>query len=385
VSWPQDEAKLDHVRALMAEQSLEALVVRAPDNVLYLTSFWGMKGYDAVVFPQEGDPVLVCLAASEDDARRTAWTDRLLLFDGYDPDDPRPPTLRALDLARSVATEYKTVGLELSLGTQAADRMVGEPTTYPKAWFDAFPDAVDAAPLLAEARAVKTPQELERMRLANEIAAAAMEHVRTVLRPGMTEAQVAAEWLGFVHGEGTGWQGKVELAHGFALVWSGPGIKTFTATTARPVVEGEPTLFEIWVCADGYWCDHTKNLVAGELKPAYRELENALTSVYEEAIAFCVPGASLAELDRRVRGGLAAAGYPGQPSHPICHGVGARAHEPPYAHQAGGGVIGAGMVLAIEPGAYWEGGGGLRLEDNFLVTDGRPERLCPFPDGIVRA
>ena len=111
------------------------------------------------------------------------------------------------------------------------------------------------------------------MRLANEIAAAAMEHCKLIIEPGMTEAQIAAEWLGFVHGEGTGWEGNVELALGFSLVWSGPGIQTFTATTSRPVVEGEPTLFEIWVCADGYWCDHTKNLVVGELTPAYRELE----------------------------------------------------------------------------------------------------------------
>ena len=47
-----DDAKLDRVRAAMGEHELDALVVRAPDNVLYLTNFWGMKGYDAVVFPQ---------------------------------------------------------------------------------------------------------------------------------------------------------------------------------------------------------------------------------------------------------------------------------------------------------------------------------------------
>ena len=163
----------------------------------------------------------------------------------------------------------------------------------------------------------------------------------------------------------------------------GPGIKTFTATTSRPVVEGEPTLFEIWVCADGYWCDHTKNLVAGELTAQYRELEAGLMAVYEDAIDFARPGASLAELDRRIRAGIEAMGFPGQPSHPICHGVGARAHEPPYAHQAGGGEIAAGMILAIEPGCYIEGGGGLRVEDNFLMTTEGAEKLSPFPDGIV--
>jgi Xaa-Pro aminopeptidase len=385
VSWPQDEAKLERVRALMDERGLDALVVRAPDNVFYLTNFWGMKGYDACVFPREGDPVLICLEASEEDAARMAWTSDVRLFPGYDPGDPRPPLARALEVAREAAAGYGALGLELSLGTQASDRMVGEPTTFTRDWFQAFGDVEDATPLLAEARAIKTQQEIERMRLANEIAAAAMEHCKLVIEAGMSEAQIAAEWLGFVHGEGTGWEGKVDLALGFSLVWSGPGIKTFTATTSRPVVEGEPTLFEIWVCADGYWCDHTKNLGVGELTPEYRELEGRLMAIYGDAVDFARPGASLAELDRRIRAGLEALGYAGQPSHPICHGVGARAHEPPYAHQAGGGEIREGMVLAIEPGCYIEGGGGLRVEDNFLVTTEGAEKLSPFPDGIVQA
>ncbi|HXY86057.1 MAG TPA: Xaa-Pro peptidase family protein [Gaiellaceae bacterium] len=380
MSWPRDDAKLERVRSLMAEADLDALVVRAPDNVLYLTNFWPMKGYDAVVFPREGDAVLVCLEASEADAARTAWTDDVRPFGGYEPNDPRPPTARTTDLAREAAREYGNVALELSLGTQASDRMVGEPTTYTRAWFDAFPHAIDATPLLVRARAIKTAQEIERMRLANAIAAAAMQHVARELRPGMKESEAAALWHSFVHGEGTGWDSRVELALGYSLVWSGPGIQTFTATTSRPVVAHEPTLFEIWVCADGYWCDHTKNVCPGTLDARYDVLLDQLLEVYGRAIDHCRPGASLAELDVLVRNGLAEAGYAGQPSHPICHGVGARAHEPPYAHQAGGGTIEEGMVLAIEPGVYWEGGGGLRVEDNFLITADGAEKLSPYPD-----
>jgi Xaa-Pro aminopeptidase len=382
--WPRDDAKLDQVRALMANEGLDALVVRAPDNVLYLSNFWGMKGYEAVVFPRDGESTLICLEASADDAAHMAWTGEVRFFRGYDEQDPRPPTARTLELAVEASRPYGKIGLELSLGTQASDRMVGEPTTYTQAWFDAWPDAADAGPLLARARAIKTAQELERMRLANEIAAAAMEHVRAELRPGMKESEAAGLWNGFVHGAGTGWEGKVELAYGFSLVWSGEGIRTFTATGDRPVQEHEPTLFEIWVCADGYWCDHTKNLCPGELTSEYERLRESLMDVYQRAIDFCRPGASLPDLDRLVRDGLAEAGYPGQPSHPIAHGVGARAHEPPYAHQAGTGTIEEGMVLAIEPGAYWDGGGGLRIEDNFLITPDGAEKLSPFPDGVVR-
>jgi Xaa-Pro aminopeptidase len=384
VTWARDEAKLDRVRALMEEAELDALVVRAPDNVVYLTNFWGMKGYDACVFPREGEPVLITIEASEEDAARTAWTEDVRLIRGYDPEDPRPPLARTLDAAVAATRDYERVGLELSLGTQASDRMVGEPTTFTAAWFDAFPEAADATPLLSRARALKTEQELDRLRLANELAAAAMDHVRELLRPGMREAQVAALWQGFVHGEGTGYHGQVELALPFSLIWAGPGIKTFTATGDLPVVEDEPVLFEIWVCADGYWADHTKNLVLSQLRKDYEELERSLMAVYQWAIDFIRPGASMAELDRGVRERIAEMGYPGQPTHPICHGVGARAHEPPYPHQAGGGEFEEGMVLAVEPGVYWPGGGGLRVEDNFLVTSNGVEKLSSFPDGVVR-
>jgi Xaa-Pro dipeptidase len=367
----------------MEEHALDALVVRAPDNVLYLTNFWGMKGYDACIFPRSGEPTLVCLEASADDAARMAWTEDVTLVAGYDERDPRAAPARVLERIQELAVRHRRVGLELSLGTQASDRMVGEPTTFTKAWFDAFPQAADATPVLAEARAIKTEQEVRRLRIANEIAGNAMEQVSRDLRVGLRESEVAAMWQAYVHGGGTV-RADVDLALAFSLVWAGKSIKTFTATADLPVVEGEPVLFEIWVCADGYWADHTKNLVVGELVAEYRNLEEQLGEVYDWAVQQCRPGSSLGELDRGVRARLSALGYHGQPSHPICHGVGARAHEPPYAHQALDGTVEAGMVLAVEPGVYWAGGGGLRLEDNFLVGADGPEKLSPFPDRIVR-
>jgi Xaa-Pro aminopeptidase len=387
VSWPVDHPKLDRFRALMAEQELDAVVVRAPDNIVYLDSYVGMKGYDALVMPAEGDAVLVALEPQLEEADRTSWTKDVRPLDGYHPADPRPPWYRTLDICKHVLHERDLtgrVGLELTQGTQAGDLMVGEPTVFSQAWFEGFDDAcrevVDCSALLAQARAIKTEQEIERMRLAAELAASAMEHVRDELRPGMKTSEVGARYEGHVHANGTGYRGKVDHARGFTLVWSGPGIRTFTATSDQRVCEHEPTLLEIWVCADGYWCDLTKNACPGELTKAYDELTDGLLGVYGRAIQHLKPGASLPELDRLIRDGIGELGYPGQPSHPIAHGVGARAHEPPYAHQAGTGELREGMVLAVEPGLYWPGGGGLRLEDNFLITSDGCEQLGRYPD-----
>src|SRR4051794_6236433 len=117
---------------MMGDQGLDALVVRAPDNIVYLTNYWCMKGYDAVVFPRQGEPTLIAIEPQLADAERTSWTKDIRLFKSYHPSDPRPPQYRALDIVletlKSRGLTYK-IGIELNMGTQASDRMVGEPTT----------------------------------------------------------------------------------------------------------------------------------------------------------------------------------------------------------------------------------------------------------------
>src|SRR5713101_9975118 len=209
MAWEVDSAKLERVRRLMKDQDLSVLVVRAPDNVLYLTNYWCMKGYDAVVFPREGDPTLIALEPQLADAQRNSWTRDIRLFKGYDERDPRPPQYRALDVALEVLKQRgltDKIAVELNMGTQSADRMVGEPTTPTQNYFDAFRkvsgQVVDATPLLNEARAIKTPQEIERMRLANELAALAMDYTREHMHAGMKESEVGGMYEGFVHGLG---------------------------------------------------------------------------------------------------------------------------------------------------------------------------------------
>ena len=150
MAWPTDTAKLSRVRALMKEQDLDALVVRAPDNVLYLSNYWCMKGYDALVFSREGEATLIALEPQLAEAQRNSWTKDIRLFKGYDEKDPRPPQFRSLDSAISVLKERnltRKIGIELNMGTQSADRMVGEPTTPTQIFFDSFRKVAGFEPL----------------------------------------------------------------------------------------------------------------------------------------------------------------------------------------------------------------------------------------------
>ena len=197
----------------------------------------------------------------------------------------------------------------------------------------------------------------------------------------MTEAQIAAEWLGFVHGEGTGWAGEGRPRARVLARVVGAGdqdvhrhdqpARASRASRRCSRSGSAPT-------ATGATTRRTSSSASSHR--AYRELEERLLAVYDDAVAFCRPGRE----PRRARpaGARGDRGDRASPASRPTRSATASGRAPtsrrtptrPAAASAA-----AGMVLAIEPGCYWEGGGGLRVEDNFLVTDGGPEKLSPVP------
>ena len=217
------------------------------------------------------------------------------------------------------------------------------------------------------------------MRLANEIAAAAMEYAREHLRPGMKESRRRRALGGFVHGAGTGWKGGSSWHSGSRSSGRGLGSRRSPRpatcrcrrTSRRCSRSGSaPT-------ATGATTPRTS--ARASCDPEYAELERRLLAVYERRDRALSAGSEPRGARSTVREGIADAGYPGQPSHPVC----ARRRRPRArtALRAPGrrGTIEEGMVLAIEPGIYWEGGGGLRVEDNFLVSAERRREALLLP------
>ena len=117
MGYAVDHEKWQRVRQMMERQDLDTIVVRAPNNVLYLTNYWTMKGYDLAIFPREGDPTLLVIEPQFREAQRTAWNKDVRFFPFYHPGDPRPPMIRAVEMAVEVLRERKLdhcVGIELS-------------------------------------------------------------------------------------------------------------------------------------------------------------------------------------------------------------------------------------------------------------------------------
>src|SRR5258706_3744902 len=133
MGYPLDQEKWRRVREMLERQDLDAVVVRAPDNVLYLTNYWTMKGYDLAIFPREGDPTLLVIEPQFREAQLTAWNKDVRFFPFYHPGDPRPPMIRAVEMAVDVLRVRKLsrrVGIELSHTSHICDPMGCEPTVY---------------------------------------------------------------------------------------------------------------------------------------------------------------------------------------------------------------------------------------------------------------
>ena len=124
MGYPLDKEKWRRVREMMERNDLDAIVARAPDNVLYLTNYWTMKGYDLAIFPREGEPTLLVIEPQFREAQRTAWNKDVRCFPFYHPKDPRPPMIRAVEMAVEVLKERnltRRVGIELSQNSQICE------------------------------------------------------------------------------------------------------------------------------------------------------------------------------------------------------------------------------------------------------------------------
>ena len=150
-------------------------------------------------------------------------------------------------------------------------------------------------------------------------------------------------------------------------------------TTARKRCSGDPALLELGVVADGYWSDRTRAKVAGKPNNHQEMPFHLVIQAQEAAIKAIKPGVLSEDVDETARSVLRDAGYAGEYLHVTGHGVGFRHHEPiPLIAPNGKIQLEAGMVHSVEPGIYSPEWGGVRFEDDVVVTVSGSEVLGPL-------
>lgn len=227
-------------------------------------------------------------------------------------------------------------------------------------------------------RAIKTPAENAEQRRAIAISEAALAQLLTEVQPGMTERQIARR-LTDLQMEG----GATGMAFG-TLVQTGPNASNpHGSTTDRVLQEGEALLIDFGCIAGGYVSDITRTFCLGAAPAKLQEIYDIVLAANSAARAAAGPGVPMSAVDRAAREVITAAGYGEYFTHRTGHGLGTDGHEP--IPQIAGNVedlLQPGMTFTIEPGIYLPGFGGVRVEDNMLITADGAESMTSFRYGL---
>lgn len=236
---------------------------------------------------------------------------------------------------------------------------------------------VNTEAVLLNQRSYKDEVEIKTIRKAVKIQQEAFQATVEQIRIGMTEQRVAAilEFEMRVAGaESTGFPSIVAVGANASLPHAVPG-KT-------KVKVGQVLLIDWGACVDGYRSDMTRTLGIGKLSGQMREVYQVVLAAQLAGIAAIKPGAELAAVDAAARKVIVDAGYGERFGHGLGHGIGLDIHENPRLSSIAKGKLEPGQIVTVEPGIYLPGVGGVRIEDDVLVTKGGRAELCGLPKAL---
>jgi Xaa-Pro aminopeptidase len=350
------QARQKKLREHLATTRLDALLISHLPNIRYLCGFTGSAG---LLLVEEAGSVFFTDVRYDTQAYDEVKGAKVVIA--------RKAVVTALGewLARRKRARGRTMGIEAEHFTLAEKKRLAE----------VLPSGLrlkETTSMVERYRMVKDGDELDRIRAAVVLGAKLFERALEVLRPGVKETDVA---------------GEMEFAArlGGAEEMSFPTIIASGARSALPhgrasdqaIAPGGFVVCDFGVILSGYCSDQTRTVWVGAVSDDARRAYEAVKDAQQEGIDAVKPGVAVGEVDAAARKVLRKAGLGRYFTHSTGHGVGLEIHEAPRVANGQPEVLRPGMVITIEPGVYFPGKWGVRIEDMVAVTAGGCEVLTP--------
>jgi Xaa-Pro aminopeptidase len=354
-------ARQKKLRQTLAATQFDALLISHLPNIRYLCGFTGSAG---LLLVGESGSVFFTDFRYDTQAREEVKGAKVVIA--------RKVLLQAL--AESLAVRRKRAKGWV-LGIEAEHLTVAER----KQLADLLPSGMgirNSPALVERARMVKDEDELEKIRAAVKLGAKLFDRALEAIRPGVKESEVAAEM-------------EYAARRAGAEEMSFPTIVASGARSALPhgraseqaIRPGGFVVCDFGVILEGYCSDQTRTVwvgaSSGDVPKEARETYDAVLDAQLAAIAAVRPGVTVGEVDGAARKLLHKAGLGRYFTHSTGHGVGLEIHESPRIAAGQKEVLQPGMVITIEPGVYFPGKWGVRIEDMVAVNEGGCEVLTP--------
>jgi Xaa-Pro aminopeptidase len=356
---PQHQKRLRKIRKSVKTMGLSALLISNIKNVSYLTGFTGSAGY---LFITQNSQVLLSdsryLAQLQDECAELEV-------------DIRTAGSTMMDSVKRIAdkSKFTSIGFEsTSLTKHDYDQLAS---------MNPMIDWVPSVGLVESARAIKDKIEIKAIRRAINVNQRAFEVITRQLHLDQTERQIAhnlEHQMRSFGAQGCAFDPIVGVGDRSALPHGRPGNKK---------VGESPFLLIDWGAeVDHYMSDLTRIVFTAKVPAKYRKIYEIVLQAQSAAIKKIRPGVSLKTVDNAARGVIEAAGFGPKFGHGLGHGFGLEIHETPFISPIHEGKLMPGMVITIEPGIYLPDFGGVRIEDDILVTPDGCEVLSNLPRQI---
>jgi len=346
--------RLRKLRTSIAEKGLDALLLSQPENLLYLSGFTGSSGW---LLTSEQNAILATDFRYVEQAK------------GESPDFEIIQTKRELrdwlpDLVSDLG--WHKLGFEANFISYDSSHKLSEAIKTKQVNLELVP----TTGIVEQLRSIKEPEELGFITKAVELAEAAFEHAKALIRPGITEKEAAWEIEKFLRQKGS------EGMPFEIIVASGPNSALPHARpTEKRVRSGEPVLIDMGARISGYCSDFSRTLLLGETDKSLQEIYNIVLKAQNAAIERVESGMYASQADQLARSVVEQAGYGDAFGHGLGHGVGLAVHESPTLGPSSSDSLADGMVFTIEPGIYLAGQGGVRIEDMVVLENGKAKVL----------
>ncbi|GIJ90375.1 hypothetical protein Asppvi_009329 [Aspergillus pseudoviridinutans] len=385
--------RVERLRALMTDQSIDAIVCLKPENTFYLSGFNPIiYSHPAiVVVTLDHDPILLVFALRGQHARASAWVTDIRLFGTWSDIETLAPDWKEalMIILTSLRASGKTIGLEEGFIPVAQSRNLAE--ILPQAKF------VDVSPFIDQCRLVKDPDEIKNARIAARIADVGMDAAFTALaRAGSTERDVAiastnamnqywaenygddVEICGFGSLEGGQHNG---LA---AWVLSGPR-KSYACDnpTTRVPEPGETVSVFVWTVANGMHAELERTVCVGPVAEVEQRAIMDILEIRAKVDARMRPGIPVSELYEIAKKGFEAKGYGSIIPGRIGHAIGLGPHENASISATSPVILEPGMILTLEPHILIPDVCGTQFSDTILITETGREYLTRFSRGYL--
>jgi Xaa-Pro dipeptidase len=361
--------RLEKLYAAMQSSGLDAVALNPGPTLTYLTglNFHLMERPVVMFFAAGHEPALVLPELEMLKVQELAYPAQAFAY----PEDPSAWQAAFRKAAQALGLDGKHIGVE-----PRALRLLEFGYIQSAAPGADFPDASGA---LGSLRLCKDADEIRKMRRAVAIAQDALEATVPSIKTGMSEQQLAAELTVQLLRHGS----EPELP--FApIVSSGPNSANPHASPGERKLQPGDLLVVDWGARyEGYISDLTRTFAIGEVDAELQKIHEIVQQANAAGRAAARPGASAADVDSAARSVIARAGYGPYFTHRTGHGIGLEAHEEPYMRGDNLQVLQPGMAFTIEPGIYLPGRGGVRIEDNVVITENGVECLSELRREII--